>query len=90
MLNLLALDENFTFEGDKASLNLSSQIKQKNQKWIFHRKLYITVPTSELWREGKLSNLRTPRGRAVHEENLLKFTETRARAPRARYVLTFW
>ena len=63
-----------------ASLALYAQIKQEYQKWIIHRKL--RVPTSE--REGKLSN---PRGRAAHAthgENLQKFTETRARPPRAR------
>ena len=43
--------------GNKASLALFRQIKQKYQKWIIHRKR--RVPTSE--RESKLTN---PRGRA--------------------------
>ena len=54
--------------------------KQKYQNGNIHRKL--KVPTSE--REGKLSN---PRARAMHGENLRKFTETRAAAPRARYAV---
>ena len=41
------------------------------------------VPMSE--REGKLSNKRARAARAMHGENLWKFMETRALAPRALY-----
>ena len=44
--------------------------------------VHVRVPTSE--REGKLSNLRARRVGTMHGENLQKFTETRARPPRAR------
>ena len=37
--------------------------------------------------EGKLLNPRTCAARAMHGEKLRNFTETRARAPRARYAL---
>jgi hypothetical protein len=55
------------------------------QNGSIHKKL--GVPTSE--REDKLSNPRAGATRAMHGENLRKFTETRARAPRARYALIF-
>jgi hypothetical protein len=48
-LELLVSDEKSTFDffcficGDKLSLALSPQIKQKNQKWIFHRKLKVSM-----------------------------------------------
>jgi hypothetical protein len=71
----------FLFE-DKARIALSSKRKQKYQNGNIHRKLKI--PTSE--REGKLSNPRARRARAMHGENLLKFKETRAAAPRACYA----
>ena len=61
------------------SLALFPQIKQKYQKWIIHRKLRTTT----FERVGKLSNPRARRARAMHGENLRKFTETRAGAPRA-------
>ena len=58
---------------------LDAGLHRKYQKWIIHRKL--RVRTSE--REGKLSNPRGRAARAMHGENLRKFTETRATAPRA-------
>jgi hypothetical protein len=64
------------------SLALYAEIKQKYQNGNIHRKL--RVPTSE--REGKLSN-RAGAPRAMQGENLWKFTETRAAAPRARHAL---
>ena len=67
----------------KASLALYRFCKQKYQKGFIHRKL--TVPTSE--REGKLSNPRGRAARAMHGENLRKFTETRAHSPRARHAV---
>ena len=67
---------------DIASLDLSSKRKQKYQNGNIHRK--IKVPTSE--REGKLSNPRARAARAMQGENLRKFTETRALAPRARHA----
>jgi hypothetical protein len=63
----------------KPSLALYPVFKQKYQKGFIHRKL--RVQTSE--REGKLSNPRGRAARAMHGENLRKFTETRARPPRA-------
>ena len=62
-----------------ARLALYCVFKQKYQKGFIHRKL--TVPTSE--REGKLSNPRGRAARAMHGENLRKFTESRARTLRA-------
>jgi hypothetical protein len=47
--------------------------------------LALSSKTSE--REGKLSNPRARAARAMQGENLRKFTETRARSPRARYAL---
>jgi hypothetical protein len=69
----------------KANLGLFPQIKQKYQKWIINGKLCLTVPTSE--REGKLSNPLARRADAMHGENSRKFTETRARSPRAPHAL---
>jgi hypothetical protein len=52
-LELLAFDEKSTFDcfcfiwAYKAGLALYAQMKQNNQKWIFHRKLKI--PTSDRW-----------------------------------------
>jgi hypothetical protein len=71
--------------GNKASLALFPKRKQKYKNGNIHRKL--KVPTSE--REGKLSNPRARAARAMHEENLRKFMETRARPPRAHYALIF-
>jgi hypothetical protein len=64
----------------KASLVLWAKRKQKYQNGNIRRKL-TAVPTSE--REGKLSNPRGRAARAMHGENLRKFTETHARPPRA-------
>ena len=69
----------------KASLTLCTLRKKKNKNDIIHEKL--RVPMSE--RAGRLSNPRGRATRAMHGENLRKFTETRAPAPRARYVLIF-
>jgi hypothetical protein len=70
---------------NKASLTLLQSRKQKYQNGSIHRKL--RVPTSE--REGKLSNPRASarRARAMHWENLWKFTETRARPLPLHYAL---
>ena len=65
----------------KARLALYTLRKKKHKNDIIHKKL--KVPTSE--REGKLSNPRGCAARAMHGENLRKFTETRAKAPRASY-----
>ena len=48
-------------------------------------RIALLVPTSE--REGKLSNPPARAARAMQGENLRKFTETRARSPRARHAL---
>ena len=45
----------------------------------------LKVPTSE--REGKLSKPRGRAARAMQGENLRKFTETRAAAPRASHAV---
>ncbi len=47
--------------------------------------LALSSKTSE--REGKLSNPRARAARAMQGENLRKFTDTRARSPRARHAL---
>ena len=66
-------------------LALCANRKQKYQNGNIHRKL--KVPTSE--REGTLSTPRARSARAMQGENFRKFTETRARPPRARHALIF-
>jgi hypothetical protein len=51
----------------------------------YHQKLRVATSG----REGKLSNSRPRAGRAMHGENLRKFTETRSRALRACFTLSF-
>ena len=89
-MELLAFDEKTTFDFfcficvDRASLDLTPQIKQKNQKWIYHRKL--KVPTSE--RAGKLSNLRVSAKRKRCMEKIYGNLRKPARArTRAHYLL---
>ena len=63
----------------------STCARKKTKTTFFHEKL--KVPTSK--REGKLSNPRGRAARAMHGENLRKFTETRAAAACARCSLIF-
>ena len=62
----------------KIIIALYGERKQKYQNGNIHRKLKVT--TSE--REGKLSNPRAARARHAGRK-IRKFTETRARPPRA-------